>query len=221
MIILTPSRLKSISSRPLLSNSWYFVAAATFSVCNHPEEIPRLFEYALSRTKSEQEKLQIVQEVREALFKGCAIAGLPKTINSLTQLKNVTPIELRETKVQRDFGQTVDVNKGAAFFDQVYGKISGRIFNQLSTAYPDLAHYTVGHVYGPLLSFSKILSPKQTSLVVIACLIPQDVNPQLKGHLRGALNNGATKEEVRDTRQLSIEICEWCGVSWKEEVAKL
>jgi alkylhydroperoxidase/carboxymuconolactone decarboxylase family protein YurZ len=221
MGILTPARLKSLSSRSLLSNSWYFIAAATFSVCNRPEEIPTLFEYVLSETPSPNQKLKVAREIREALFKGCAIAGLPKTINALTHLKNVTPTELRETSLQREFRQTIDVNKGAAFFDQVYGKISSRVFNQLSTAYPDLAHYTIGHVYAPLLSFSNVLGPKQTSLVVIACLIPQDVNPQLKGHLKGALNNGATREEVEDTRALSMEICQWCGVNWREEVARL
>ena len=53
----------------------------------------------------------------------------------------------------------------------------------------------------------------------------QDVNPPLKGHLKGAMNVGATKEELNDVRQVVFDLCDWTGgVSWaggKEAVAKL
>lgn len=38
------------------------------------------------------------------------------------------------------------------------------------------------------------------------------VNPQLKGHLRGALNGGASVEQVRAVRQLAIRVCEAAGM---------
>jgi len=68
--------------------------------------------------------------------------------------------------------------------------------------------------------------------VVLASLIPQDVNPQLKGHIMGALNNGATEEEVRAVRDLVIRVCELSGMKrleegtleswgWKEDVANV
>lgn len=243
MPILTPARLHTLStSFPLLSTNWYYLAAATFSVCNFPEEVPVLFEYMLEKTKSEGRSVQyeVAQQFREAILKSCALGGLPKAINSLMQLKNATPEHLRETELQRQVDRpssesenqaTKEVNadsktakienRGASFFDQVYGKINKRVMGQMSTAYPDLGYYALNHVYGPLLSFTGIIGPKDTSLVVIASLIPQDVNPQLKGHLKGALNNGATKEEVMQVRELSILIAKWCGVSWKAEVAKL
>ena len=41
--------------------------------------------------------------------------------------------------------------------------------------------------------------------MVLACLIPQDVNPQLKGHLVGALNNGATEDEVKAVRDVVVK----------------
>lgn len=220
--ILTPSRLTYLSSFPKLANNWYYLAAATLSVCNRPEEIPSLFEYTL-QTSPSAEHATIAAKTREALLKGSALAGLPKAINALTQLKSVTPPELRETSVKRPPLHSIEAMElaGAQFFDQVYGKISKRIQGQLNSAYPDLAVYAVHSVYGSLLSFTDVLSPKETSLVVVACLIPQDVNPQLKGHLKGALNNGATSEEVANVRQLSIDVSEWCGVTWREPVAQL
>ena len=87
-------------------------------------------------------------------------------------------------------------------------------------------------VYGHLLSNVRILSAAETSFVLIAALIPQDVNPQLKGHLRGAVNNGATSDEVRAVRETVIQICEAAGMKrldpdaiggfgWREEIANV
>ncbi len=54
----------------------------------------------------------------------------------------------------------------------------------------------------------------------------------MKGHLKGALNNGATVEQVRAAREVIIRICEASGMSklsdpsskgrgWIEDVANL
>lgn len=228
--ILTPARLKTLASQPLLGSNWYYIAAATFSVCNQPDAIPIIFEYMLASTPTATtaQHLLIARQIRESLLKGAALGGLPKAINSLTQLKHATPMELREPgntplrAAQPDVAASSDSDsRGEMFFDQVYGKISARVKGQMSQAYPDLAHYALAHVYAPLLSYTGVLGPKETSLVVVACLVPQDVNPQLKGHLKGAINNGATKEEVMSVRDMSIMISKWCGVGWKSEVAKL
>lgn len=62
-------------------------------------------------------------------------------------------------------------------------------------------------------------------MCIVSSLIPQDVNPQLKGHLRGAINVGVTKEELEGIRLLVFDICDWSGnVTWrggKESVSKL
>lgn len=87
-------------------------------------------------------------------------------------------------------------------------------------------------MYGYLLSNVQVLDELETSWVLVAGLIPQDVNPQLKGHLRGALNHGATKEEVRAVREVVIRMCEQSGMTmikegqaggwgWRSEVASL
>jgi alkylhydroperoxidase/carboxymuconolactone decarboxylase family protein YurZ len=58
------------------------------------------------------------------------------------------------------------------------------------------------------------------------------VNPQLKGHLKGAINGGATRDEVRAVRNVVIEICEASGMKmlddtvptgwgWRSDVATL
>lgn len=222
MSLLTPSRLTHLSSISHLSNTWYFLAAIVLSVCNQPDEVRVLYEYVLGQQSSEAEKLLVTRQIREALLKGAALAGLPKAINSLTQLKNATPQELREKSPLRPPSKAQGESKaGAEFFDKVYGKISKRVEGQMAAAYPDLAVYALEHVYEPLLSYVGVLTPKETSLMVVACLVPQDVNPQLKGHLKGALNNGATVEEVMSVRELAMTISKWYGTSFNNIPAKL
>lgn len=87
-------------------------------------------------------------------------------------------------------------------------------------------------MYGYILSNPAVLTPVESSFVLIAGLVPQDVNPQLKGHLKGAVNNGASVEEVRAVRSIVLRICELAGMKrlddgaasgwgWREDVAKL
>lgn len=122
--------------------------------------------------------------------------------------------------------QVVDnLVRGSEFWTAIYGKISNRVKSQMFSAYPDLWQYAFHSVYGPLLSFTGVLSARETSLCVISALIPQDVNPTLKGHLKGAINVGASKEELNDLRLLVFDVCDWSGnVTWKggkDSVAKL
>ncbi|ODV59473.1 Pxp2p ASCRUDRAFT_37566 [Ascoidea rubescens DSM 1968] len=268
MSILTPARLLQLSSAPQLQSSWYFIAAATLTICNEPGEIPSVFHLALKQSQKiplnlsvaedsinfskhliyknsigEIEKkienlnsdlvdeesnfknqFEVAQKTREALLKCSALGGIPKSINSLMILKNSTPLQLLERNENRDnsiSNITNERERGRQYWDQVYGKVSSRVIGQMNNAYPDLWSYARDHVYSPLLSFSDILDPRETSLVVVACLIPLDVNPQLKGHLKGALNNGCSKEEISSARALSIQIAEWCGYKWKGNIVSL
>ena len=65
---------------------------------------------------------------------------------------------------------------------------------------------------GYILSNTNVLSAKESSYCLIAGLIPLDVNMQLKGHLQGALNNGASVEEIRAVRDVVVRICEVAGM---------
>jgi alkylhydroperoxidase/carboxymuconolactone decarboxylase family protein YurZ len=69
-------------------------------------------------------------------------------------------------------------------------------------------------------------------VIVLADSTCFQVNPQLKGHLKGALNGGASVEEVKAVRDVVIQICEASGMEmvpnavpggwgWRSEVASL
>lgn len=288
--VLNAQRLIQLSQfHPKLQNIWYLVAAVTFSVCNHPQELPKLYHYALALSNENadihritlagkcndmvdncmrrpdlresiiNEGFQqpsilhstITRKFRESILKSGPLAGLPKAINGLHSLKEYTPLSLlpsvsreidpwhasvnncrpymsnEESKtgtgrVEEDFeDREVAMQRGLKHWNSIYNKVSQRIINNMNSSYPDLWYYTLVHVYGPLLSNDEVLSAQETSFIVIAALVPQDVNPQLKGHLRGALNIGCHREAIEAARSLAILVAKWCGVTWHADIVKL
>ncbi|KZF24545.1 hypothetical protein L228DRAFT_245507 [Xylona heveae TC161] len=186
--------------------------------------------------------LQIARRMREALIKSAPICGLPKAINALLSLKSATPPSLLDDPMGYsptmrpvelyDMPSSQILHRGQGFFDRVYGKISKRVMGQMDRSGTEDLGVTARLMYGYILSNTNVLSAEESSYVLIAGLIPQDVNPQLKGHLKGAVNNGATVESVCAVRDIVIQICEASGMKtigenavggwgWRGEVANL
>ncbi|KAL0932993.1 carboxymuconolactone decarboxylase [Colletotrichum truncatum] len=233
--VASPTLIASIRNRPHVPRqAWYFIAATTLTVLNRPDEIPRIYNHVMKHgvgpddlEPGPDEQITISRKLREALIKASAVGGLPKTINALMELKKVTPEHLLD-KPQGDdalnnspTGRYVDVHctpsskileRGQHFWSNIYGKISRRIMSQMDRSGTEDLGLMARLIYGYVLSNTDVLTSVETSFVLIAGLIPQDVNPQLKGHLRGALNGGASADEVRAVRSIVIEICEACGM---------
>jgi len=113
------------------------------------------------------------------------------------------------------------MTRGSQFFETVYGGMTKRVMGGMRNSYDDIA-VVAELMYGHVFSNTEVIGKRDTSFCLIAGLIPQDVNPQLKGHLRGALNNGATTEEVMAVREVVLKICNEAGCGPPEsKVAKL
>ena len=87
--IVTPALLSSIRCHPNLpAHMWYCIAATTLSQLNRPDEIPKVYQYALQHgagradvaVPSRNEMLRISRRIREALVKAAAVGGVPKVI---------------------------------------------------------------------------------------------------------------------------------------------
>ncbi|KKA29154.1 hypothetical protein TD95_003525 [Thielaviopsis punctulata] len=265
--IITPTLLSAIRTQPHLpTNTWYLITATALSMLNRPDEIPKVYTYALSHGPGavdsplkETEQLNMTRRMREALVKSAPIGGLPKTINALLELKKATPLAfldepLAPSPTRRrsevfDTPSTQLLDRGQEFFDLLYGKITQRVMGNMDQSGTEDLGLTARLMYGYILSNTSLLTPVETSYVVLAALIPQDVgylvlqldnptltskqvNPQLKGHLKGALNGGATVDNVRAVREIVIKICEASGMKriadeatggwgWRGEVANL
>lgn len=229
----------------------------TLSALNRPDELSAVLTYALGNGAdvsppppraspeklSTEEQLYIVRRMREGLLKSAAIVGVPKVINAILALKKNTPAHMLDDpdapspsgRVAEIYGTPTPtiLKRGQTFFERLYGKVSKRIMGQMDRSGTEDLGLTARLMYGYLLSNEKILDAKETSFVAIAGLIPQDVNPQLKGHLRGALNNGATADEIKAVREIVISVCEAAGMrklddddtlggwGWREQIAEV
>lgn len=109
-----------------------------------------------------------------------------QTINALQELKRVVPAELLdEPRGESPTGRRQDVyamptsavlDRGQEFFDKCYGKVAERVMTSLDHSGTEDLGLAVRLTYGYVLSTTTILSVAETSYVMIAGLIPQDVS---------------------------------------------
>lgn len=71
--------------------------------------------------------------------------------------------------------------RGQVFFDRIYGKVSKRVMGQMDRSGTEDLGLTARLMYGYLLSNTGVLSQAETSFVLIAGLIPQDVRMNRRG----------------------------------------
>ncbi|CAL9734530.1 peroxisomal protein 2 [Monosporozyma servazzii] len=183
-----------------------------------------------------QDQREVLDKINETVLKVGVIVGIPRSINALKYVKSWTPDSLlihanqgsrdkcyiRDEQVKRkEMGTKHNLERGLIHWERTYGKVSQRIIQDLNSFYPDLWQFIVKNVYGDILSYDSIVDGPTTSLAVISSLIPMDVNPQLRGHLRSALNFGWTVSTINQVRQFAILISTWYGIQWRSEITKL
>jgi 4-carboxymuconolactone decarboxylase len=86
--------------------------------------------------------------------------------------------------------------EGLEKFRQVDGKGGAKAVNDLKDLVPEIERYIVEYPFGDIYTRPG-LELKIRELAAIAALTAMgNAEPQLKVHLHGALNNGATRQEV-------------------------
>ena len=77
---------------PVLQNPWYIVTVASFMTANRPEAVPLLYKYVLQElehaqnqysvpaSEANREKLLVTRKFRDAIFKACLVAGIPRVL---------------------------------------------------------------------------------------------------------------------------------------------
>lgn len=68
------------------------------------------------------------------------------------------------------------LQRGKTFFDMVYGKVSERVMEQIDRSGTEDLGLMARLLYGYILSNTNVLTAAETSFVMIAGLIPQDVS---------------------------------------------
>ncbi|KAI7850424.1 AhpD-like protein [Circinella umbellata] len=188
---------------------WYILTAVVMSTLNHAQDIPTVYKVATQSIQQQEEKVQVMMRLREGIFKTFAIVGYPRVINSLQALAADAPSEIltqlpkkpiRSESSWHDITQQRE--RGNQLFDAIYERHTQRVQEHMYNAYPDLAQTAIHHLYGPILSEPSIISAKETSLIMVAGLMVQNVPAQLKGHRYGALNLGNNQDDLNRVENL-------------------
>lgn len=109
-----------------------------------------------------------------------------QTINALLALKDVAAPDFQADVVEQepptgrksdmyDIDPTRILERGQNFFEKIYGKVAKRVMNQMDTSGAEDLGLIARLMYGHILSNTSILNGPETSYVLIAALIPQDV----------------------------------------------
>jgi 4-carboxymuconolactone decarboxylase len=92
------------------------------------------------------------------------------------------------------------LTRGKARFDEVYGdgRSEGLVAMQTGLA-QDLARYGIEFNFGDIYSRPGLTLAQRELLTIAALVAIGGLEPQLRGHTRGALNVGCTPTEILET----------------------
>ncbi|MCE9636512.1 MAG: carboxymuconolactone decarboxylase family protein [Planctomycetes bacterium] len=139
-------------------------------------------------------------EVREALRTVHLFCGFPRALDALVAAAPElgAPPEGDDVELgAADAGAERELfrRRGRALFDRVYGAGAAKVHARLVALDPALTSWVVEDAYGRVLA-REALAPAQRERLAAVLLAAQGLRNQLAGHVRGALNCGATEAEV-------------------------
>jgi 4-carboxymuconolactone decarboxylase len=129
----------------------------------------------------------------EALLQSYLFVGYPVALQALAMWRERTG-KLPAPSSGRDLPGTWR-KRGEEVCAQVYAGQYHRLRENIAKLHPDLERWMLDEGYGKVLSRPN-LDLKVRELCIIGVLVGLDAPQQLYSHLRGALNVGATPEEV-------------------------
>lgn len=172
---------------------------------------------------SREDHRLLLRRLKDAVFKAGLSSGYPKTINSLMALNEAAPQDLHDTETLRDTTTPIPAleEAGTRFFEKIYGETAEPVQKLLDSVYPDLGWFSKTIGYGLVYGHTSVLTPVETSYVLVASIIAADTPLQINWHLAGARRQGASLEEVKAIRQIAMESAALAGVSWRDGVPEV
>jgi len=135
-----------------------------------------------------------VTEIEEALLQSHLFAGYPAALNALGTWRRLSGIAAPPASTD---DTTEWRARGRRTFEQVYGAQHEKLSDNAKAVHPDIAQWMIDDGYGKVIGRPG-LDLVTREMCIIALLTVQDAAPQLYSHLRGAVNAGASEEEVDD-----------------------
>lgn len=151
--------------------------------------------------------------VREALLTLVPYCGVPRALDAFAAVRPV--LGAAESPPDR----CPSAQRGAAFFDRVYGRDAGRVREGLAALDFEAAEWVEEFAYGRVLSRPG-LSASLRERIGVVLLAAQGLRSQLSGHVRGALNCGATAAEVAEFLEAAAPFIDAAEMAFARETVR-
>jgi 4-carboxymuconolactone decarboxylase len=141
-----------------------------------------------------------VAEAEEALLQSYLFVGFPVALQALAMWRERTGNTAPEKARREDCKKWYP--RGEKVCETVYAGQYGRLRENIAKLHPDMERWMLEEGYGKVLGRPG-LDLKVRELCIIGVLVGLDAPQQLFSHLRGALNAGATTDEVETAVEIA------------------
>lgn len=144
--------------------------------------------------------------VDEVLLQSYLFAGFPRALNAARVWREVSgePAPDAATALTSDDAAGI-LRKGEQACRTVYGHKYDALRHTVGRLHPALDAWMVSDGYGKVLSRPGLALVQRELCIVAACVATEQM-PQLKSHLRGSLNCGATIDDLAQTLSALTDI---------------
>lgn len=143
--------------------------------------------------------------VDEVLLQSHLFAGFPRTLNAAKAWREVSGVEATDGPDEVPDDITTWSARGETACREVYGIKYEALRQTVKRLHPALDRWMVTDGYGKVLSRRGLTLAQRELCIVAACASSEQV-PQLHAHIRGALNCGATFEDLGQTLSALTDI---------------
>lgn len=184
---------------PLFSESMRALVRIAAAVAGAPIAFTR-------RVMVEAVDVAPVVAVEEVLLQSYLFAGFPRALNAMRVWRDVSGENAPSVHQAGDSSAMADtVRVGEETCRKVYGHKYDALRQSVSRLHPALDAWMVTAGYGEVLSRPGLSLVERELCIVAACAASEQI-PQLKSHLRGARNCGATIEDLAQTLSALTDI---------------
>jgi 4-carboxymuconolactone decarboxylase len=140
--------------------------------------------------------------LEELVLSSVLFAGFPKALVAASALRAAQPLRSDMSEASDYANWQSWRARGEDTCRRIYGSGYDKLRRNVQALNPALDAWIVIDGYGRTIGRPG-LDLKRRELCAIAMLVPQGVPRQLHSHLRGALNAGASEDEVNETLELT------------------
>lgn len=153
--------------------------------------------------------------VEEVILQSYLFCGFPRTLNALSAWREIVPL----APVDRGGSSSLDhimrqdtenslesyYSEGEISCRRIYGKSYERLRGNIRALHPDIDYWMIVEGYGKVLSRPALPLEYRELCIVSACAAAEQL-PQLRSHLRGAINLGWGVDDLHHLLQAIADI---------------